>query len=143
MPCLDINTMQTITFVLCDNGDQMTAVFNRKSCTCTLVERMDVIIFKFYVLDFKIFKTKKWNFSNTITQDFSKNSSLKVEIKAIYNWLTWFGLSSDMGNDYTGLCWTLYFIKDLFLDGLTLEPWRIREWPHAFMSKSKHLASFI
>lgn len=58
MPCLDINTMQTITFVLCDNGDQMTAEFNRKSCTCTLVERMDVIIFKFYVLDFKIFKTK-------------------------------------------------------------------------------------
>lgn len=50
MPCLDINAMQTITFVLCDNGDQMTAVFNRKSCTCTLVERMDVIIFKFYVL---------------------------------------------------------------------------------------------
>lgn len=44
----------------------MIVVFNRKLCICIFVEWMDVIIFKFYVLDFKIFKIKKWNFSNII-----------------------------------------------------------------------------
>lgn len=65
---------------------------------------------------------KKQYLSNTITQDFSKNSNLKVEIKENLQRLTWLDLSGDMGNDYTGLSYTLYFIKDLFLNGLTLEP---------------------
>lgn len=55
----------------------------------------------------------------------------------------WFGFFGDMGNDYMGLCWILYFIKDFFFDGLIFEFWCIREWFYVFMFKSKYLVLFI